>query len=95
MNDNIKKSLKQRSKLTKIFYKNDQRKSDCEKVLEKFVKDICAKVNIFNNYFSSIYTPIKTSVLPPFSYKKKTRIYSFKVTESDLLSIIKSLGSIH
>ena len=96
MNDNIKKSLKERSKLTKTFYKNDQRKSDCEKVLEKFVKDIFAKVNIFNNYFSSIYTPIKnTSVLPPFSYKKKTRIYSFKVTESDLLSIIKSLDSIH
>ena len=31
---NIKKSLKERSKLTKIFYKNGQRKIDSEKVLE-------------------------------------------------------------
>ena len=35
MIDNIKKSLKQRSKLTKIFYKNGQRNSDHIKVLEK------------------------------------------------------------
>ena len=35
MTDNIKKSLKQRSKLTKIFYKNGQRNSDHIKVLEK------------------------------------------------------------
>ena len=32
---NIKKSLKQRSKLTKIFYKNGQKNSDYIKVLEK------------------------------------------------------------
>ena len=35
MTDNIKKSLKERSELTKIFYKNGQRKTDREKVLEK------------------------------------------------------------
>ena len=35
MTANIKKSLKERSKLTKIFYKNGQRKTDREKVLEK------------------------------------------------------------
>ena len=35
MTDNIKKSLNKRSKLTKIFYKNRQRKTDHEKVLEK------------------------------------------------------------
>ena len=34
MTDNIKESLKERSKLTKI-YKNGQRKTDHEKVLEK------------------------------------------------------------
>ena len=33
--DNIKKSFKQRSKLTKIFYKNGQRNSDHIKVFEK------------------------------------------------------------
>ena len=59
-----------------------------------FISDICTKANIFNNYFASICTPIKnTSVLPPFSYKINTRINSFKVTESDILSIIKSLDS--
>ena len=34
INDNIKSSLKQRSKLTKIYYKNGLRKSDHIKVLE-------------------------------------------------------------
>ena len=35
MTDNIKKSLKERSRLTKLFYKNGQGKTDREKVLEK------------------------------------------------------------
>ena len=137
--------------MTKIFYKNGQRKTDREKVLEKaaectdeileakknyilkmskkledshtapkaywtilncliydkkipaippqfgdrnFISDFCAKANIFNSYFASTCTPIKNaSVLPPFSYKTNTRVNSFKATESDILSIIKPLGS--
>ena len=35
MTDDIRKSLKERSKLTKIFSKNGQRKTDHEKILEK------------------------------------------------------------
>ena len=35
MTDNIKKSLEERSKLIKIFYKNSQRETDCEKVLKR------------------------------------------------------------
>ena len=35
MTDNIKKSLKERCKLTKFFYKNGQRKIYHDKVLEK------------------------------------------------------------
>ena len=35
MNDNIKRKLKQRTKLIKYFYKNDQIKFDCDKILEK------------------------------------------------------------
>ena len=35
MNDNIKRKLKQRTKLTKYFYKNDQIKCDHVKILEK------------------------------------------------------------
>ena len=140
MTNNIKKSLKERSKLTKKFYQNGQRKTDREKVLEKstacaneileakknyilqmskkledsytapkgywtilnrsifnkkipaipplfvdgnFISDFRAKENIFNNYFTSICTPIKnvSVLLPPFSYKTNTRIDSFKVTE--------------
>ena len=40
-----------------------------------------------------MYTSKKASVLPPFSYKTNTRLHPFKVTESDVLSIIKSLDS--
>ena len=35
MTDNIKKSLKKRCKLRKCFYKNGQRKSDHDEVLER------------------------------------------------------------
>ena len=35
VNDNVKSSLKQRSKLTKICYKNDLRKSNHFKILVK------------------------------------------------------------
>ena len=35
MTDNIKKTLKQKSELTKVFYENGQRNSDHIKVLEK------------------------------------------------------------
>ena len=55
-----------------------------------FILDFCEKANIFNNYFASICTPIKNaSVLLPFSYKTNTIMNSFKVTESDILSINK------
>ena len=37
MTDNIKKFLEERSKLTKIFYKNGQRKTDRKKVLKKLL----------------------------------------------------------
>ena len=35
MTNNIKRSLKERSTLTKCYYKNSQKKSDYEKLLEK------------------------------------------------------------
>ena len=35
----------------------------------------------------------KSSVLPPFLYKTNTRINSFRVTNKDMLSIIKLLDS--
>ena len=151
MTDNIRKSLKQRSKLTKIFYKNGQKNSDYIKVLEEseectsliseakknyilkmtckledsntaskiywsilnrflynkkilvmqplivdgnFISDFCEKANLFNNFFSSISTPIKNnSRLPPSICKRNTRIHCFCVTNKDILSITNSLNS--
>ena len=59
-----------------------------------FISDSCKKANFFNNFFFSICTPIKdNSVLPPLLYKTNTRIKSFRVTNNDILSIIKSLDS--
>ena len=142
--------MKQRSKLTKIFYKNGQRNSDYIKVLEKseectsliseakknyilkmtskledsntvskkywsilnpflynkkilvippllvygnFISDLCEKVNLSNNFFTSICTTIKNnSRLPHFIYKTNTRIHCFCVANKDTLSIINSLN---
>ena len=59
-----------------------------------FISDYCKKANLFNNFFVSICTPIKSnSVLPPLLYKTNTRINYFRVTNKDILSIIKSLDS--
>ena len=84
MTDNIKKSVKQRSKLTKIFYKNGQRNSDYIKVLEK--SEECTsliaeakKNNILkktcnledSNTASETYCPI----LNRFHYNKNTLQY--------------------
>ena len=84
MTDNIKKSLKQRSKLTKIFYKNGQKNSDYIKVLEK--SEECTsliaeakKNNILkmtynledSNTASETYCPI----LNRFHYNKNTLQY--------------------
>ena len=80
MTDNIKKSLKQRSKLTKIFYKNGQRNSDHIKVLEKseectsFISE--AKKNYILKMTSKLEdsnTASKTywSILNRFLYNKK------------------------
>ena len=151
MTDDIKKSLKQRSKLTKYFYKNGQKNSDHIKVLQKseecinliseakknyilkktskledsntapktcwsilnrflynkkipaippllvdgtFISDFCEKANLFNNFFTSICTPIKNnSTLPLFTYKTNTRINCFHVANKDVLLIINSLDS--
>ena len=151
MTNKTKNLLKERSKLTKYFYRNGQRESDRDKVLEKsaectreileakrqyvlkmaskledafrvpktyctiinhllynkkipaippllvdgnFVSDFNKKVNLFNNFFESICTPIKNaSTLPYFSYRTNSRINSFHATENDILLILKSLDS--
>ena len=60
----------------------------------KFVSDFCEKANLFNNFFSSICTPIQnTSILPPFLHRTNARITSFYVTKEDMLLLIKHLDS--
>ena len=60
----------------------------------KFVADFCEKANLFNNFFSSICTPIRnTSILPPFLHRTNVRITSFYVTKKDMPLIIKTLDS--
>ena len=50
MKNNMKRSLKERCKLTKFFYKNGQRKIDHDKVLEK--SEECTKqiLEVKKNY---------------------------------------------
>ena len=57
------------------------------------ISDFLKKANIFNNFFASTCTPIdNTSCLPPFSYRTRSRIKSFNVTENDILAIIKAFN---
>ena len=59
-----------------------------------FVSDFNKKVNLFNNFFGSICTPIKNaSTLPYFSYRTKSRLNCFHATENDILLILKSQDS--
>ena len=59
-----------------------------------FISDYCKNASLFNNFSVSICTPITNdSVLPPLIYKTNIRISSFRVTNKDMLSIIKSLDS--
>ena len=58
----------------------------------KLVSDFCKKANIFNNFFASICTSIDNkSCLTSFSYRTRSRIKCFHVTENDILAIIKTL----
>ena len=80
MNDNIKKSLKQRSKLTKIYYKNGQKNSDHIKVLKK--SEECASLisETKKNYIFKMTSKLEDSntasktywsILNRFLYNKK------------------------
>ena len=80
MTNNIKRSLKERSKLTKCYYKNGQKKSDYEKIIERssdFTKEI---LEAKNNYILKMTTKLQDpktaaktywAVLIRLLYKKK------------------------
>ena len=59
MVDNIKKSLKERPKLTKSYYKNVQQKSDYDKLLEKSA-DYTKKTNeAKNDYMNRMHDKLR------------------------------------
>ena len=139
MTDQFQTLLRDRYKLTKLFYKNGQKTTDREKVLIKsaectkeileakniyilaiskkledsktspktipaippllingnFVSDFSVKANLFSDFFASICTPIKnSSVLPPLTYGTNKKLNSLRISEQDILLIIKALDSI-
>ena len=80
MTDNIKKSLKQRSKLTKIYYKNGQKNSDHIKVLEKSEECTSLISEAKKNYILKMTSKLEDSntasktywsILNRFLYNKK------------------------
>ena len=68
MADNIKKSLKERSKVTKIFYKNGQRKTDSEKVLEKAAECTNEIPEAKKNYILKMSKKLEDSQTAPKAY---------------------------
>ena len=68
MTDNIKNSLKDRSKLTKIFYKNGQRKTDREKVLEKATECTNEILEAKKNYILKMSNTLEDSHNAPKTY---------------------------
>ena len=60
----------------------------------KFVSYFWEKANLFNNFFVSIWTPIKNSSVLPlllFSYRTNPRVTSFHFIAEDISSIIKKI----
>ena len=59
-----------------------------------FVSDFSVKANLFNDFFASICTPIKnSSVLPPLTYRTNKNLNSLRISQQDILLIIKALDS--
>ena len=68
MTDDIKKSLKQRSKLTKYFYKNGQRNSDYIKVLQKSEECTNLISEAKKNYILKMTSKLEDSNTAPKTY---------------------------
>ena len=58
------------------------------------MSDFSLKVNLFNDFYASICTPIQnSSVLPPLKNRTSKKLNSFSVFEKDILFIIKAIDS--
>ena len=65
MTGNIRKSLKERCKLTIFFYQNGQRKTDHDNVLEKSVAEV---LEAENNYILKMTKKLADSNTAPKTY---------------------------
>ena len=92
---NIKKSLKQRSKLTKIFYKNGQKNSDYIKVLEKSEECTSLISEAKKNYILKMTSKLEDSntasktywsILNRFLYNKKIPAIPPSLVDGNLIS---------
>ena len=75
---NIKKSLKERSKLTKIFYKSGQRKTDHEKVLEKATECTNEILEVKKNYIIKMSKKLEDSHTPKAYWTILNRLIYYK-----------------
>ena len=68
MNDNIKRKLKQRTKLIKYFYKNGQMKCDYDKILEKSAECTAEIFETTKNYILNMTSKLADSHTSPKTY---------------------------
>ena len=95
MNDSIKKSFKERSKLTKVFYKNGQRNTDYMKVLEKSEECKSLISEAKKNYILKMTFELENSntipktywsILNHFFYNKKIPAIPHLLVDSNFVS---------
>ena len=68
MTNKTKKLLKKRSKLTKYFYRNDQRESDRDKVLEKSAECTTEILEAKKQYILKVTSKLKDAFTAPKTY---------------------------
>ena len=68
MNDNIKRKLKQRTKLIKYFYKNGQMKCGYDKILEKSAECSAEMFETKKNYILNMTSKLADSHAAPKTY---------------------------
>ena len=68
MNDNIKRKLKQRTKLIKYFYKNGQMKCDYDKILDKSEEFTADIFETKKNYILNMTSKLANSHTAPKTY---------------------------
>ena len=57
------------------------------------VSEFTTKANLFNNFFTSLCSPVgNSSRLPNFCYKSQKQISNFEINQDDILYIIKTLN---